>query len=158
MANDEIRTLLETVKYAHFAVSLDDQPYIVPVHYAYEEPNFYIYTTDGRKAEIIRKNPQVCLQVEEVIDNTKWQSVIVEGVAEQLTTRKEIEKAMELLLDVNPTLTPAISIRWMDNWIRENREIIYRITPSRISGRTTVNVETRAAFAQQMSDQKHDVL
>jgi len=34
----------------------------------YDPPDFYIYTTRGRKTEFISSNPEVCLQVEEVRD------------------------------------------------------------------------------------------
>ena len=91
------------------------------------------------KTEIIESNPEVCLQVEDVTDKKNWQSVIVLGDAVQLTNQEEIKSAMDLILATNPKLTPALSIRWMDQWIRSNVEVIYRITPTMITGRTTVD-------------------
>ena len=120
----------------------------MPIHYVYDKLKIYIYTTDGKKTDIIRDNPQVCLQVEEVIDNGDWRSVIVNGEAKQVTDREEREKAVKLIRSVNPTLTPAISIRWMDHWVRENIEVVYRIRPDTITGRSSVKVKISAAFAQ----------
>ena len=48
-------------------------------------------------------------------------------------------EALDLILNVNPTLTPAVSVRWMDSWVRTNVEVIYRFRPRKISGRKTVD-------------------
>ena len=77
MVKREIEEVLARVGYGHLACVRDDRPYIVPIHYAYDKPDIYIYTTDGMKSEIIRENPHVCLQVEEVVDNNDWRSIIV---------------------------------------------------------------------------------
>ncbi len=83
----------------------------------------------GKKTEIIERNPEVCLQVEDVTDEKHWQSVIVTGDAVQLTAKKEIKQAMDLILAQNPRLTPALSIHWMDDWVRVNIQVVYQITP-----------------------------
>jgi nitroimidazol reductase NimA-like FMN-containing flavoprotein (pyridoxamine 5'-phosphate oxidase superfamily) len=148
MTDSEIGEVLARVGYGHLACARNNRPYVVPIHYVYDKLKIYIYTTDGKKTDIIRDNPQVCLQVEEVIDNGDWRSVIVNGEAKQVTDREEREKAVKLIRSVNPTLTPAISIRWMDHWVRENIEVVYRIRPDTITGRSSVKVKISAAFAQ----------
>lgn len=146
--NNEAEEVLERVGYGHFACARDNQPYVVPVHYVYDKPNIYIYTTEGMKTEIIKANPRICLQVEEVVDNGDWRSVIVTGQAEQILDRNKREEAIKMIRSTNPTLSPAISIRWVDNWVRENVEVVYRIKPDMMTGRSSVKVQTRAAFAQ----------
>lgn len=148
MSKAEIERLLEKRGYGHFACSEDGTPYVIPIHYMYAPPHLYFYTTDGKKTRIIKKNPQVCLQVEEVIDRENWRSVVINGRAEEVITQKEKEDVITSLRRSNPTLTPAISIRWVDNWIRENKEAIYRITPDYISGRVSVRVRLQAASAR----------
>ena len=86
----------------------------------------------------MRANPEVCLQTEEVDSNDTWKSVIVIGDAEEIVDRDERESAMEVIRKRNPELTPAISVRWMDNWVRENIEVIFRIIPKTKTGRATV--------------------
>src|SRR5215213_7240634 len=113
-------------------------PYVVPIHYAYSDPYIYIYTTECKKTEIIKDNPEICLQVEEVRDNKDWRSVIVTGEAVPITGAEERERALKLILASNPTLTPALSIRWMDSWVRENIEVVYRILPRMLTGRATI--------------------
>lgn len=148
MRSKDIEKVLETVRFGHLACSVDDIPYIVPIHYAYHKPDFFVYTTEGKKVEMISQNPNVCLQVEEIVDGTEWKSVIITGTAEQVTDFREREKIVDLIKKSNPTLTPAISIRWMDNWIRENREVVYKIKPLSITGRSSLKVVVKAAYAQ----------
>ena len=147
MERDEVLDVLERVGYGHLACSLKDVPYIVPINYVYSEGVIYIYTTEGRKYEIIRTNPNVCLQVEDVKANDDWQSVIVIGKAVQVDDADEREEVLRKVTKRNPTLTPAISVRWMDDWIRENREVIYRLEPEEMTGRYSQKIRTRAAFA-----------
>jgi hypothetical protein len=56
-----------------------------------------------------------------------------------LTDADEVKHAMDLISAKNPSLTPALSIRWMDQWIRSNINVVYRITPTTITGRATVD-------------------
>ena len=146
LSESEVSEILGRLNYGHLACCRHSRPYVVPISYAYDEGVIYIYTTEGKKFVIIRENPNVCLQVEEVADNEHWTSVIVEGVAEQLKKGAEHDRALELIAAANPTLTPAVSIRWMDNWIRENIEVVYRLTPAMTSGRRASRRLAAAAF------------
>ena len=139
MDDKDSKKILQRVGYGHLGLASDSHPYVVPIHYAYNEPYIYIFTTEGKKTEIIKNNPEICLQVEELTDEKNWQSVIVVGDAVQLTNKEEIKSAMDLILATNPNLSPALSIRWMDQWIRSNVDVVYRITPTMITGRTTVD-------------------
>lgn len=139
LSDTEIREVLERVGYAHLACCVDGKPYVVPVHYGFSEGKIYIYTTEGKKADIIAQNPAVCLQIEEVVDNRNWKSVIVDGVALKLERGDERDRALDAVVAVNPTLTPAVSIRWLDEWVRENIEVIYRIDATATSGRRSLD-------------------
>ena len=139
MSFAEIEALLGSVRYGHLGCARGGHPYVVPVSFAYDEHAIYLYTTEGKKSEIIDDNPEVCLQVEEVTDNTNWRSAIIVGQAEKLTSVKDREKALSVITASNPDLTPALSYRWLDDWVREERdaEIIYRINRQSASGRRT---------------------
>lgn len=143
----QMKRLLARVGYAHLGCVRDNRPYVVPIHYAYDDPEIYIYTTVGQKTEFIAANPEVCVQVEEVTDAKNWRSVAATGKAERLTDPAEIERAMQIILETNPTLTPAVSLNWIDAWGRANIEAVYRITPHILSGRATLPAgETRGVF------------
>ena len=139
MSRSEMEDMLGRVRYGHLGCSRHDHPYVVPIHFAVQDHDIVIYTTEGKKTEMIDANPEVCLQVEEVSDEENWYSVMVFGQAEKLTDAREREKAFEAILSINPSLTPARSVRWVDKWVREKRDIdvIYRIKPTKMTGRRT---------------------
>lgn len=147
MTVPEINRLVSRIGYGHLACSLEDQPYVVPIHYSYHNAEFLFYTTAGKKTAVIDANPRVCLQIEEVKDNASWKSVIVFGNAEKIVENDEREMAISWVSATNPGLTPAIGIRWVDNWIRENIEAVYRITPNQMTGRYSKKVLRKGAVA-----------
>jgi nitroimidazol reductase NimA-like FMN-containing flavoprotein (pyridoxamine 5'-phosphate oxidase superfamily) len=138
MRASEAREVLGQLNFAHLAMAKDNLPYVVPVHYAFDGDDLFVYTTEGKKADIIRVNPEICLQAEDVVDNENWKSVMVFGTAEQITDEDTRQQALDHILKINPRLTPAISIRWMDSWVRENIEVIYRIKLRSVTGRQTI--------------------
>ncbi len=114
MEMQEVHALLERADYGHLGCVRDNHPYVIPIHYAYQDPDIYIFTTEGMKTQFIATNPEVCLQVEEVVDPTNWKSVIATGKAARLTDKEEMESAMQYITTANPSLTPALNKMWND--------------------------------------------
>jgi len=158
MEAQEVHALLRRADYGHLGCARENRPYVVPIHYAYEDPDIYIFTTEGMKTEFIAANQEVCLQVEEVVDPTNWKSVIITGKAERLIAQEEIEHAMQLITKANPTLTPALNKVWIDPWGRASTVILYRIHPAIGSGRKTLPPgETRGPSAFNKSATSSDL-
>ena len=147
----EIDDMLCRNNYGHFGCTLNDKPYVVPINFVYEMPFIYVYTTAGMKSQILDMNPQVCLQVEEIVDRSDWRSLVVQGNATRIIDPIERERIFKMILETNPTLTPAMSIRWTDNWIRENKEVVYRIDPTEKSGRYAQKLDVAATVAGRTS-------
>jgi nitroimidazol reductase NimA-like FMN-containing flavoprotein (pyridoxamine 5'-phosphate oxidase superfamily) len=89
------------------------------------------------KSEMIDTNPEVCLQAEEIVDDEHWSSVVIIGDAERLRNPNERARALEKITSANPSLTPAINYRWVDAWVREQKdiEVVYRINRKTTTGR-----------------------
>jgi nitroimidazol reductase NimA-like FMN-containing flavoprotein (pyridoxamine 5'-phosphate oxidase superfamily) len=138
MAPGEMHALLQRESFGHLGCARGGRPYVVPMQYAYDAKEIYFFTTQGMKTKYIDANPQVCLQVEEITDSTHWRSVMVVGKAEQLTNTEETQRAMKLITERNPSLTPAISATQLDTWGRAVDIVLYRIIPELIDGRKTV--------------------
>ncbi len=151
MDNGMIKEVLKRLGYGHLGMARGNIPYVVPINYVYDQPHIYIYTTEGKKTEVIKDNPEVCLQVEDVKNEKDWVSVIATGEAVPVTDETERARVLEIILKSNPTLTPALSIRWMDSWIRENVEIVYRLTPRMLTGRATIEY---SGFHEDFSDEE----
>ena len=138
MAPADMHALLQRESFGHLGCARDSRPYVVPMHYAYDGKELYFFTTEGMKTQFIEANPQVCLQVEEITDSTHWRSVMVIGTAEQITGNEEMQRAMKLITERNPSLTPAISATQLDTWGRAVDIALYRIIPELIDGRQTI--------------------
>ena len=133
----EMHSLLRTVGFGHLGCSQNGRPYVVPMHYAYDGKELFFFTTEGMKTHLMEGNPEVCLQVEDVHDSTHWRSVMVVGRAERLAQREEMARAMQLITERNPSLTPAISATQVDAMGRAVEIALYRIQPEIIDGRKT---------------------
>lgn len=64
--------------------SLNDQPYVVPIYFAYEDKWIYVFSTFGKKIEWMRANPKVCVEIEDAVDKSESISVLVNGRYEEL--------------------------------------------------------------------------
>lgn len=86
-----MNALLESEVFGHMASADERKPYIVPMAYVFHDNALYGQTTEGKKVAMLRKNPQVCFQVESVKDH-RWKSVVCWGIFEELDF-KELQKA-----------------------------------------------------------------
>lgn len=93
--------MLTRIGFGRLACARDNQPYIVPIYFAYEFGLLYSFTTVGRKIEWMRTNPKVCVEVDEVLSHFQWMSVIVMGRYQELPNtpdfRCERENALAAL-------------------------------------------------------------
>ena len=145
MRDGEMYDLLRRIGYGHLACSQDDQPYVVPIYFAYDGEDIFIYTTEGKKSAAMDNNPKVCLQVEEFLANSMWRSVVVIGEANRVADQAEREVAVDLIRNQNPSLLPALAIKWSNDWIRKNVEAVYRIKIVSLTGRMSSEVHIASA-------------
>ena len=93
MSAEECRDLLARVGFGRLASAHLNQPYIVPIYFAYDRDRLYGFTTLGRKVEWMRSNPLVCVEVDEVVSRRRWSSVVVLGRYEELPDTPEYGEA-----------------------------------------------------------------
>jgi uncharacterized protein len=139
--DSEAKKLLEANNYGHLGCSLDHQPYIVPMNYAFDGEHIFLFTTGGLKTEWLTVNPKVCFQVEQVRDGRHWQSVIVTGCAELLTHFEDIGRAANFIVKNNSLLTPALNQTTVGGVERNGSAAVYRIHIASITGRKTVRAQ-----------------
>jgi nitroimidazol reductase NimA-like FMN-containing flavoprotein (pyridoxamine 5'-phosphate oxidase superfamily) len=89
MSGDECRDLVARLGFGKLACSHQNQPYIVPIYFAYEPDHLYGFATLGRKVEWMRSNPLVCVEVDEVLSHFHWSSVVVLGRYEEFPDSPE---------------------------------------------------------------------
>ena len=84
MTSKECREILAKTDFGHLGCSHKNEPYVVPMHFAYEPDYLYGFSTFGPKIEWMRANPIVCVEVDEVTGHSSWASVIISGRYQEL--------------------------------------------------------------------------
>jgi nitroimidazol reductase NimA-like FMN-containing flavoprotein (pyridoxamine 5'-phosphate oxidase superfamily) len=96
---DQMNSLITSQALGRLACTDGLHPYIVPVTYTYNGKFIYGQTNEGKKLDVLRKNPNVCFQVERMSNMRNWESVLVYGQFEELKDPEEIEMATNTLHD-----------------------------------------------------------
>lgn len=137
----QIRNILSSQAVGRLACTDGKQPYIVPVTYAYDGKYIYGQTIEGLKLKMLRKNLNVCFEVDMMTDMRNWQSVLVFGKFQELKN-KEAQKARDILFGhVFPLLTSSTIHSYghettgkVDDSTRV-KHVMYRIKIRKITGR-----------------------
>jgi uncharacterized protein len=85
MTNEECNALLAHASVGRLGCSFENQPYVVPINFAYDSGYLYVFSTFGQKVEWMRANPRVCVQTDQIQSESEWASVVVNGDYEELT-------------------------------------------------------------------------
>lgn len=126
----------------------DGVTYIVPISYAYDGIYVYGHTNEGMKVDMIRKNAQVCFEVEEMKDMANWKTVITWGSIEELTDHNQRKIALQVLVDrILPLIsseTTHLSPHWPFpvNDVSTIKGIVFRIKLEKRTGRFETNIIT----------------
>ncbi len=63
----QIEDILKQARVCRLAMADDDFPYIVPLNFGYRDDVIYIHSAQqGRKIDLLKKNPNVCFEVDEL--------------------------------------------------------------------------------------------
>ena len=76
----------------------DGRTYVVPISYAYDGGFIYARSFEGLKISIMRKNPNVCFQIDEMENMANWKSVVTWGTFEELTKEEERNAGLQKLI------------------------------------------------------------
>lgn len=99
LSADQIDHILHSQLIGRIGCYAQEKVYVVPVTFVYKDSYIYAHSMVGLKIEMMRKNPNVCFQID-VIDNmTNWRSVIVWGKYEEFKTDEDQKAAIKILLD-----------------------------------------------------------
>jgi len=138
----QIEGLLMRQVTGRLACHCDDETYLVPVNYVYKDGQIYAHSGPGKKIEMMRSNPKVCFEVEELESIFQWKCVIGWGTFEEITDPTEKHSARQLLTH---RLMPFVSQPGNHPWhgIASAESdidtaidlIVYRIKLSKITGR-----------------------
>jgi uncharacterized protein len=135
---EECRELLAKLGFGRLGCANDNQPYVVPIYFVYEENSLFGFSTAGQKIEWMRGNPLVCIEADEVFSQDNWSSVLVIGRYEEMPDTPKYAKLRahaHSLLEAR-TLWWRLAIASSQTREGETRPIpiLYRIHIDKITG------------------------
>ncbi|MCB0667006.1 MAG: pyridoxamine 5'-phosphate oxidase family protein [Saprospiraceae bacterium] len=102
----QINEVLKQNVIGHLGCSDLGETYVVPVTYAYDGDSIICHSAPGKKIDMMRSNPRVCFQVNEMRDMGNWKSVIAWGRFEELAG-DEAKRAIRFFVDRLAPLMPS---------------------------------------------------
>lgn len=139
----QINNILSSQALGRLACTDGEQPYIVPVTYSFDGKYIYGQSNEGTKLEMMRKNPNVCFEVDVMMDMRNWQSVLVYGTFEELSNA-EAEKAREILFSSVYSLATSSTVHMYEHGANGHtplddstrvKQVMYRIKINKVTGR-----------------------
>lgn len=125
------------------------QPYVVPIHFAYQDYWLYGFSMPGQKIDWMRANPLVCVEADQM-RREQWTTVVVFGRYEELCDTPEFQSTRSLAFN----LLQRRAMWWDPGSAKKMHEgtpaavpVFYRIKLEQITGR-------RGAFEQVAPDRK----
>ena len=97
LTHNQCIQLLQSETVGRIGYTKENNVYIVPISYVLDDKYIYAQSPEGAKLQFMRKNKNVCFQVERIENMINWRSVVVQGTFEELKTEKNIVYASELL-------------------------------------------------------------
>ena len=106
---EDIEKFLRQSKVCRLAMVDGDKPYMVPLNFGYSDGCLFFHCAkQGRKIDLIKKNPNICFEVDELIRLKKaslacdwgidFKSVIGSGKAQFLEDSKEKTQALNAIM------------------------------------------------------------
>src|SRR5688572_21663098 len=86
LTEEQCRDVLTRMYLARLACARANQPYIVPVSFAYDAKanSLFGVSAAGKKITWMRRNPRVCVEIEDVQDRFHWTTVVINGLYEEI--------------------------------------------------------------------------
>jgi len=128
----EIEHLLRTHQIGRLGIAGEGRVYVVPVSYGYDGTSIYAVSHEGLKIRLMRANPSVCFEVEEVESPARWRSVIAQGTYGELTDAAERPRALEVIASQGPAPLPPSLAPYLDG---PARVVVFRVRLGERSGR-----------------------
>ena len=107
--NKQMEQILAQAQVCRLAMVDQGQPYVVPLNFGYGDGCLYFHSApEGRKIDVIKADPRVCFEVDELIKMNKaaaacdwgvsFKSVIGTGTARILDTPAEKKAGLDIIM------------------------------------------------------------
>jgi len=142
----EIEQLLQQQLVGRIGCYADGIIYVVPVSYAYDGNYIYCHTFEGMKINMMRKNPEVCFEVDNTKNLANWQSVIAWGSFEELPDGNNRNEAVRILRERKLPILSSQTMQLGSQWpfVSEGDKIdgiVFRVYLKEKTGRSERSAE-----------------
>ena len=136
LGKKQIMDLLRRQVIGRVGCHVNGETYIVPINYIYNNDAIYAHSGNGKKIEMMRQNPKVCFQVDEITDTFRWQSAILWGTFEELNGLERQQAMQGIIHRIMPLANRSSeeSSHGIDIDLHTNL-IVYRIRITEATGR-----------------------
>ncbi|MBS1542425.1 MAG: pyridoxamine 5'-phosphate oxidase family protein [Bacteroidetes bacterium] len=110
----QIDTVLQQQSVCRIGCSANGKIFVVPISYALEGKYLYCHSREGLKIKLMRKNHNVCVEVDAIDNMMNWRSVILWGSYEELKSESSRRKGMKILMNKFMPLMTSESLGHMD--------------------------------------------
>jgi len=148
LTEEEMKEVLRNNIIGRIGCNDGERTYVVPVSYLFDGDNIIAHSLEGMKIYMMRRNPEVCFEVDEMTSFTNWRSVILWGQYEEIKDERERVEAMDsfvhrmLRLKISKTAqTPETSRIRLHPRTGKLRTIVYRIVVNKMTGKFEDDIE-----------------
>jgi len=99
LTEEEIEEVLKENVLGRIGCNDGNKIYVVPINYVYDGKYIIAHSVAGMKIQMMRKNPDVCFEVDEMKSFTNWKSVIAWGQYQELTDERTRYHAIKSFVD-----------------------------------------------------------
>jgi nitroimidazol reductase NimA-like FMN-containing flavoprotein (pyridoxamine 5'-phosphate oxidase superfamily) len=99
LSDEQIEDVLKESIFGRIGCHDGQKTYVVPINYVYDGKYIIAHSVEGMKIHMMRKNPNVCFEVDEMQSFTHWKSVIAWGQYQELTNERDRYTALKLFVD-----------------------------------------------------------
>lgn len=141
LSEQEIISVVSNSVIGRLGCHADGKTYVVPISFAYDSGYIYARTFEGMKLEMMRKNPEVCFQIDDMQSMAEWKSVILSGAFEELKKKVDREMGLKILLSRILPNVSSETVKFTPEWpfasgnLSEIEGIVFRIRVREMSGR-----------------------
>lgn len=138
---EQCRDMLARANIGRLGCARADQPYIVPVSFTFDQADdsIYSFSTLGQKVDWMRGNPKVCLEVDDIISQFNWMTVVVFGRYQEIgqsAEQSDVRRRVYELLQQRPSWWLPGAAK-MASETEHHVPIVFRIRIEQMTGRHT---------------------
>jgi hypothetical protein len=139
--NGQIEKVITDNYIGRLGCHADGKTYVVPISYAYDGQFIYARTFEGLKLSMMRKNPKVCFQIDEMENMANWKSVVAWGTFEELLNENERNQGLQILVSRMLPEIASETVKLSPQWpfptddFSKIKGIIFRIKLTEKTGR-----------------------